>query len=898
MASTPLYKSLKSNGTSFYAFPGAAEDISAAYQNTNYKMYFSKFALLNFPVQNTSMGTQSNPIRFNFDSLIKSGNANPTTNFTDGFIESLRNYVANHEVVMRESRKNDSTYYYDTNEMSTPTEKIFWKWCKKIGIIDFDPAVPDDEFISGLNEFQSNSVNDITYFPEYLWKEREVINWDTVYFYASSVSGFDGLLEIEFNGKTNFRIGDTVVIYNVTSTTIAAGSLSNVSTQEGMQFLVKSVIEPSGTTGERVIFNVDVSGHLGNTPLLENDGQAELVYHRLIQYIGEISGISNVQEANRNYTEVYAHVPDHVGMTPNVLFRTEWDTNYRPNLRFPILPSQIQPEIMGAENFSSPIVSSPQNYPGSYFGQFDTIDFTYESASGDILRRSGEYYGISGDTNAPVLNTSKLDGLKIDFDTTHYSKMNIPGNTVTMFEQFNGIMINNNPPSDFEFNAVLWYYTVEDNNGVSKDNIYGITILDNPSNNLMTGETGKRFPTYTKLVANGNQDGTSYAFNLSLNFNVMNENVQDTYNPESINSLFSMDKFNLAMQKLSSTNDSFLKILAEHNSMKSEINDIKGLLYTQSDLNSINARLNNLDTLLRLYSTMQIVGSDTISVSTLPGSPPSLVISNIDPSYYSVETILTTDLYNIQGIIPRSIPVPVNKTSLINVINNDETDISMPNDTPLNLVISRDLFLRQTMEFNITATETSTQNKRLNIFINTQGNSNSASQILLAGNIDLPYFYNSEISDQNSAYKWNKSNFDIDFNQDIILRTGPELELSISGNTHIAYNSIKTGDLFYIDNLYVGTNSVVDISGQYPVSSKVGPTSSVYRFDMSSNPGAKNFASTNSASLPMFLHGSTFSNMSNMPSIRINKGLNIRITKTDDTSAIISERYRVVITNL
>jgi hypothetical protein len=36
MASTPLYKRLKTNGTSFYAFPGAAEDISAAYQNANY----------------------------------------------------------------------------------------------------------------------------------------------------------------------------------------------------------------------------------------------------------------------------------------------------------------------------------------------------------------------------------------------------------------------------------------------------------------------------------------------------------------------------------------------------------------------------------------------------------------------------------------------------------------------------------------------------------------------------------------------------------------------------------------------------------------------------------------------------------------------------------------------
>ena len=45
----PIYKFLKNNGTSFYAFPGAAEDISAAYQNSNYKMYFSKYILLDLP---------------------------------------------------------------------------------------------------------------------------------------------------------------------------------------------------------------------------------------------------------------------------------------------------------------------------------------------------------------------------------------------------------------------------------------------------------------------------------------------------------------------------------------------------------------------------------------------------------------------------------------------------------------------------------------------------------------------------------------------------------------------------------------------------------------------------------------------------------------------------------
>jgi hypothetical protein len=72
----------------------------------------------------------------------------------------------------------------------------------------------------------------------------------------------------------------------------------------------------------------------------------------LVQYIGEINGVSNVQEANRSYTEVYAHVPDHTGQTPDILFRTMTDVNYKPNLTFPIIPSQYQPEIIGAESLT------------------------------------------------------------------------------------------------------------------------------------------------------------------------------------------------------------------------------------------------------------------------------------------------------------------------------------------------------------------------------------------------------------------------------------------------------------------------------------------------------------------------------------------------------------------
>ena len=899
MASTPLYKKLKSNGTSFYAFPGAAEDISAAYQNANYKMYFSKYALLNLPKRNLVSGSQSNPIYFDFDnSFKKSQNATPPTSYGEQIIESLRNYVANQEVVVRESRLNNTEYYYNTNALETTTEKIFFKWCKKLNLIDFEAAIPDDEYFSNLPAFERRNLNDDEYFPEYLWKEREVIDWDTLSYYETAVSGFNNKLEIEFYGETNFKVGDTIRIYNVNNTSITINSggsdFSEAGTSEGKRTKVLHILPSDSIRGQRIV--VDVTSYLGTQS--ETFGQAELIYHRLVQYVGEINGISNVQEANRSYTEVYAHIPDHTGMTPDILFRSMYDVNYKPNLTFPIIPGQYQPEILGAENFLSPIVSSPLNYPGSYFGQFDTLDFTYETYSGDTLRRSGDYFGVKGDINNPVVNTSKLDGITMDFNSSHYVKMNISNRKVTNFDQFNALEVNNSKPNDFEFNAILWYYTVEDDKGNTFTNLYGISFLDNPDNNPVESEVSLRFPTYKKLVSNGDQDGTSFAFSLNLNFNIINDNVQESYNPEAINSMFSMNLFNKAMQRLASVNDSFLNILTEQNQIRSDVQDLRGLLYSQTDLNVINTRINSLNDLLRLYSTNQIISTDTIKVTALPGSPANIALDSIDPFYNRIDYINTTDLYNAQGNIPLNIDVPTNKNWLVYISNNDEVPFTLPNNDNLILLLSRDLDFKQSVEFFITPSQFSSQNKKLDIYINTDiTNTTSAlTQVLVAGGIDLPVSYNIIKGSQNSSYLWKDFNFDIDFNKTMTLKSGPLIDIPFEGSTQLIYNSINSGDTLTLNNFFVGTSSVYDFSGQYVVSSVGGSTSSYVTIDASSNLGLKNYGS--SASLPMTLHSSTYSMLSNRPYFSLNKGKKIVITRISQSSTVLSERYRLEITDL
>lgn len=895
MASTPLYKSLKQNGTSFYAFPGAVEDISAAYQNSNYKMYFSKYVLLNLPKQNLVSGTLSNPIYFDFDNSFKRSNvATPATNFNDGVIESLRNYVANHEIVLRESRLNNTKYYYDTNALETATEKIFFKWCKKLNLIDFEPAIPEDEYFSQLGEFQSNNSLQDDYFPEFLWKEREVVPFEALEFYETANPSYPNSLEVQFAGVTNFRVGDTVNFYGILDTTILSYfEPLGYDTENGLNVNILSITPAGATQGQKVVFDLTFNTNVG----VGDDstfGYAELVYHRLVQYIGEVNGVSNVQEANRSYTEVYAHIPDHTGRTPDILFRTMTDVNYKENMSFPILPSQYQPEILGAEFFNSPIVNSPQNYPGSYYGQFDTDDYTYETSTGDTIRRAGDYFGVSGDINNPVIDATGLDGLNIDFNTSHYVKMNIPRRIITNFDQFNAQSTNNTPPKSFEFNAILWYYTVENGSGVVRNNLYGISFLDNPDNNVTEGEQRKRFPVYKKLVSNGQQDGTSYAFSLNLNFNIINDNVQESYNPEAINSMFSMNLFNEAMSKMSSANDSLLNLIADNVTIRREMNDIKGLIYTQTDINTINSRINNLDNLLRLYSRIQITDSPSIVTEFVPGNPPVLSLVNIDPQYENVLNVFTGNMYNTIGAIPLLVTVPRNKSFLVQITNNDEVELTLPNNQKLQVNIQSDLSIGQTMEMIINPSNSSTQNKKLDIFLNSNING-LQTQILLLGDVNLPFSYNETTELQNASYLWKSFDFNIDFNQDIFLLENNKLLLSFEEGYSMVNNSMKEGEVFQLNNFYVGTSSVYDFSGQYLVDQLISPTSSQVVFDVSSNQNIVTWGA--SQSLPLMIHSASASMLSNKPYFSLNKGKKIKITRVS-LSENINEKYLIEINDI
>jgi hypothetical protein len=251
-------------------------------------------------------------------------------------------------------------------------------------------------------------------------------------------------------------------------------------------------------------------------------------------------------------------------------------------------------------------------------------------------------------------------------------------------------------------------------------------------------------------------------------------------------------------------------------------------------------------------------------------------------------------MYNLSGSIPVLSSVPVNKNFLVQVTNNDEVLMDLPNNQKLTLVVDKDLSLRQSMEINIIPGQYSTQNKKMDIYMNSTYNG-PVTQVLLLGDVDLPVSWNESYQTPNPSYLWKDFKYDIDFNQDFSMLVGNKISVPFSGNVNLLNNSIKEGDTFKLNNFFVGTSSIYDFSGQYVVDSLIGSTSSYVIFDVSKNPNMVSYGA--SQSFPLKLNSATYSILSNYPYFSLNKGKKIKITRISD-SDVLSDRYYIEVSDI
>ena len=855
---TPLYKSMKDRGTSFYAFPSAAEDINQAHNNKNFSINFNKFICVNFPAQS------GDTLNFNTSTQNKKGDfycfepSPPSLTFSENLIESLRNYVANYDTVERESRINSNTDFYNISEIQTPTEMIFWKWCKKLNLLDLEPALHLVDWDKNLPDFDnpnSSTITNTDYFKEYLWKERDIN------YYTCGASTSSGDLIIDISGETKFKIGDNVLFSGSTILT-------------GDTYTIEDITFSSNITSLNLGSGVGIS---------ESGIVVFLNYDRFIQYIGDVQVDSQIQTSRRNYNEIIAMIPHHEGQTPNILFKIEDNNNYYPNLELPIISDEIQDEIVGSEFLNSPIRLSPSDYPGSYFGYFDSIDKTYVSSTGDKLRKRGDYYGIlltnNVDLDEPTyfenlseFNSNHIDGLAIDFETEHYYKMNI--SNIETFNEFNSFSFNNEAPSDFNFNAVLWYYEIDDGSGNIQTNLYGIEFLNNPDNDLdgLDDQDGKLIRPYTKYVSNGLQDGVSYDFVLNINYDIDNDVLPMSYDPTSIYNTFSMDLYKRVLQTNAQLSDNFMKILSGFTYFNEELFNIKSLVYSQTDIDEIKSRITNLDELLQLYSTYQFVDSSSVKIETdYTGDYPTLRMRTVDSSYSEIYNISSTEIYTYnQSASGTSYPVIIPTTNDVKMTVTNDDIVNFGSE--LFLILDKDLEYTQSIDITINSDLTDNLNTlNINLDFN-NGTSTSESRLMSVGlPVDL-YSYN-DSDPTGSTYSNSYYNHTNISERLVSFESGSTSSFYLENYRQPMFIS---GDTIYMDNLYFESgDTILDYSGIYTIQS-TGITGTTHYYDI-------DFDSTDS--------GLTMKNFSN---ISYYKGMNINILRIDESNtSSISDRYEI-----
>lgn len=772
MSLTPNYAKLKKNGTTLYVLPGVAEDKAFENQNENYKMSISHFALVNFPRQ--EVGKILDPE----SSFNQNGSSIQPATFKDQLVESLRNYVANHEVVIRNSKISSNTFYYDTFQPATIAEKAFWKWCRKLGVIDWEPADPVLEWFGTDPKYNDRGPTGNTdHFREYFWKERDT---NTIYDANNVALGTPGITipvlgppplnyqyaTITLTASTSFKPGDFISLTSPVSTT-----LGNLTFPATVPITVKTVQLEIAAVATNISLNDQVIVLINQSATLADFGsipQIEIVsaYHRFVQLVGEISAVNNVQLPDRAYTETVAHISYQHGQSPYILWRTAADNNYKPGSVWPILPSEIQAEIQGGENANNPILTNPGAYPGDIWGHFDTPAFTYTSSNGDQFRRSGAYYGNYAANNVnptlkyPDWDAKDIDGMTMNLDILDYAKAVSYQFPIESFLEFCSTAFDNVAPKDAEYNAILWYYTIEDVSGNqtrSATNLYGIEFLDNPDNDFAPAKT--LITPIKQLVSNGYQDGTAYTWSLDLNYAIDSDVQPPSFDPEKIYSLFGMDLFYEALTRLTYFNDQVTTLVANNTLLQQKVEALQGLVWTQQTLESVRSRMDSLEALLNVYSTLQIGTSSSIEPELDTSvSPPLVRLNSIDKQYGFIYVLKTRDMFqefvNVNTFtettpVVKTIPVKNGKDFLQIVYNNDYNQPSPQYDPSLilpklELVIEKDLSYKQKLDILVLAKAepiangSPINNKGLNLYINySDGIAQSTTKLLLT-TLDLP----------------------------------------------------------------------------------------------------------------------------------------------------------------
>lgn len=539
MATTPLIKTPQEQGGTFYTFSSAAKDLTKGFSNDNFKLVFSKFACLNLP--------DIQPVHPDGD---HDNDTSKTTNF-----------MQLNSVIGASGTSITDNQYMHRNDMNMAFAEHMQNY-----ILNLEEMILSDENYD-------NSIHKTT-------SERIFFKW---------------LIE---TGCIRFR---------------------NAKDNESTQSVHTNFVEA----------DEQLEQYNGNTVNWDK-------YNRVVRYIGDIDIVNNVDLAGEAYSEIYINIPTESGYTPVILFESISDNNYGINALgnggiIRNVDGQNAEYIIGRNSETQhpqglsirAFYDEPRKNeyilgyrtslnPGGLDRTKDLDDNEYKN--GEIQTTDGHFktdftddeidekYTIRFVGGEPIGETyrvtrSKLDGIGIDFNESHYYGI-ASNSAISSFTQYNSTA----ESGSFEFNTVLVYYDVIDsatNKAVAR-NLYGILILDHVQTNSVSAVEScmpdayiQRYPKFIPNKITG-QNGNSFGFKINLRFDAAPgtsgvHTIVNDYNT------FSMQIFSEAMAQLQKSTAVLLQQRDLIEKLYERIQKLETIYYSIPAIDILTHRINEVE---------------------------------------------------------------------------------------------------------------------------------------------------------------------------------------------------------------------------------------------------------------------------------------------------------------
>jgi hypothetical protein len=313
---------------------------------------------------------------------------------------------------------------------------------------------------------------------------------------------------------------------------------------------------------------------------------------QVVQYIGETNMINHRKtDDGEEFVEVYINIPTEQGLMTNIRFIPNVAVTHNSGL----IPSG------GGDTYTQGL---------SAFAGTDQVEAIYDTV--------GDEYSVGSDPT----------DLTIDFE---YSLDDTA----------------NHKQGDFDFNAVLIYYTASDKTGVidSQRNCWGLHLVENFGTSIGGVST---IPSLTKYQPDNIQSGNAYNFKFNLGFSAGTYNISTTTNSD-----FSFQLYLDALDRLNN-------VLTEVEKIKSEWATL------QDTIINFSTAIGNFNTIQEATDSIASLTSDVEQLKSWQSGDNGVRITNEE--LFKLFQTTSNALANATGDV-KIYPILSSRTFLPNVVD-------------------------------------------------------------------------------------------------------------------------------------------------------------------------------------------------------------------------------------